>query len=97
MAWTILYNDGTEFSHLDGEPSEAPRPNVACVVQDDRILWNSDCYCWEDGEWVEHDRWSTEWYLDNDPHPVRLRGYTLTKAKFALLYDRAKALKVSPA
>jgi hypothetical protein len=96
--WRIFYEDGTEKSSLDNQPHEVPRQGVACIVQDDvvndrRILWNSDTYCWEHDQWVEHDRFACERYLDTAKTPIRLVGYTQPNDKYQAIYEQAKRYK----
>ena len=88
--WRIFYDDDSTFS---GDPYDAPRQGVVCIVQDSRILWYHDTYCWQDGCWVEHDRLGCERYLDSEKHPVRLVGYCLPTETFRAIFEKAKEYK----
>ena len=90
MKWTVFYVDGSTY---EGPPQDAPRQGVACIVQNDRILWKHDTYCWENGQWVEHDRYGCERYLDNEKFPIRLVGYCQTPDDWKATFARAKAHK----
>lgn len=93
LSWCIFYDNDETFSSDDGLPEEAPRQGIVCIVQDSRILWNSDTYCWEQNMWVVHDRYACERYLDNEREPIRLVGYCLPDDKFQAIMQRAKKYK----
>jgi hypothetical protein len=98
--WCIFYEDETQISSDEATHDEVPRQGVICIVQDcpindRRILWNSDTYCWEHDQWVQHDRFACELYLDTDEAPIRLVGYSLPNDKFQAIYKKAKEYKQS--
>ena len=99
MRWSIFYTSGATFTSEDGDPVDAPRQGVAVIVQHDddgnrNTLHRHDCYCWERGMWVEHDRFGCERYLDTEPHPVRLVGYCQPVLEYMATVKRAsKALR----
>ena len=94
MKWSVYYNDGTTFTSEDGPPEDAPRQNVALIVQyyngERKVEWKSDTYCWELDCWVPHDRFGCERYIDKTKHPVRLIGYCLPNDEFWAIYKLAK-------
>ncbi len=38
LRWKIIYLDGSTFSHVDGEPQDAPGGGVLAVVQEDSTV-----------------------------------------------------------
>ena len=93
MDWVIFYSDKSRFSNEDGEPADAPREGVQAIVQNDRILWRCECYCWEHNQWVEHDRFYADQYVSTSYHPIRLNGQTLPPEIFRPIKDAAVAYK----
>lgn len=62
MRWRVCYTDGSDFTHLDGEPADAPGSNVAAVAQEDAAIGlavhhGKDFYVFDAafGGWVEMD------------------------------------------
>lgn len=94
LKWIIYYEDGSEFTSDDGGPEDAPRQGVAVIAQADeqvgrKLRWNQDAYCWEYDQWVPHDRYSVERYIDKTIWPIRLVGYWLPDERFWRLYKKA--------
>lgn len=63
MEWIIFYGDGTTFDSTQGNPEDAERYDICCIVLPDpdcgrMILYGWDWYMFKDGaesEWSGHD------------------------------------------
>jgi hypothetical protein len=97
MPWTVFYANGLTFSSDDGDPADAPREGVQVILtgsaENRRLLWKAECYCWEDEQWVEHDRFYADQYVSHTYHPIRLNGQTLAPERFKPILGRALAAK----
>lgn len=98
--WVVWYADESSFSSDDGEPWDAPREGVICIVQaaidcGRFILQETNFYCWhfEDAQWVPHDTLGMHDYLRKPgKEKVVLRGYWVPRERFANIRTRAKKL-----
>jgi len=93
--WIIWYSNGMSFSSDDGPPENAPRDDVQIVVvpsdQVGKLLWHdSDYYCWQDNQWICHDKEGLRQYLNlPGKEKIRLCGFWIPDAQFYALYQVA--------
>lgn len=92
--WIIYYDDGSVFTNEDGPPEKAPRRGVLVIsVRDDtcgrRLLFDQDTYCWQNNQWIPHDRFQCERYLDSVERPIRLCGYWVRNETFKAIMRQA--------
>ena len=95
--WVVWYSDGSSFSSLEGDPGKAPRMYVECIAVADRscgayVVADYDFYCWQDAQWVPHDRLGLFQYLASPgTEKIVLFGYAMDRTRYAAV--RAQALR----
>ena len=93
--WIIFYQDGSTFSSDEGGPEDAPRWGVEVIATSDpdvgrMLYWDSEFYCWQEDQWIPHDRAGAQDYELNTKWPIRLRGYWIDRKRFfSEIYPRA--------
>lgn len=100
MRWRVYYVGGDTFSHLDGEPQDAPGGGVAAVAQEDEevgvaIHHQSDFYCFGDqfGGWCGMDAFGLTQYLMRPGLKIVKLGEAMTTPAYK---DLIKELRRDP-
>lgn len=99
--WIVYYANGKSFTNEDGKPEDAPRQGVLVVAVRDqmvgrKLLFDQDTYCWQNEQWIPHDRFCCERYIDETKHPIRLCGYWVRDDSFKAAIREATSDKRLP-
>lgn len=101
IRWRVYYIDGSSFSHLDGEPQDAPGGGVAAVAQEDEIVGvvihqQNDFYCFAEqyGGWYGLDVFGLTQHLMRPGLKIVKLGETMTTERHKQL---VASLKKDPA
>jgi hypothetical protein len=97
MEWRIYYSDGSTFDSNQGNPFDAPTEFFICAVGYDEKGHRYIMHGWNYYRW---DKETCQWWgMDNQGLKTRLRhngeiyaykeGYTITKAQFNAIMERA--------
>lgn len=98
MEWTIIYEDGSEFTSEDGTPEEAPPEGVQVIIDANpivgrRVLTSPLGFYWyENGEWwvcLDFMGKGFTDYLRKPGYKVIKFGSTIGDDEFRALHDRA--------
>lgn len=95
--WTIYYDDGSTFTHLNGDPVDAPPFGMVVIAQKPvdkprSLIHGTDFYYWnsDEGEW-----WGTDWtgvldrMLNRLPLSALLQGRMVSDTKYRETLRRA--------
>lgn len=98
MRWRVCYRDGTAFTHLDGEPQDAPGGGVVAVAQEDlnvglQVHRRSDFYvCGEEyGGWIGVDIYGLVQYLIRPGLKIIKLGEMMAPAEWKILEQKILA------
>lgn len=90
--WKIWYCDGSTFSSADGQPSDAPCKDVACINVEDgrcgrRRLRMMDWYRWDEdaGRWFECEQFDVLLHLTRHGTVTAKRGAYMPEKEFEKL------------
>ncbi len=92
--WKIFYADGSVFDSSEGEPADAPKRGIICIVQNDdlvgrEIKHGSNWYYWVENErqWWGSDRDGLlDWAMNN--LPIK-QGRNVSRRRFGEIMDMA--------
>lgn len=92
IRWRITYVDGTTFSHVDGDPQDAPGGGVAAVAQEDDVVGvaihhQNDFYCFDEqfGGWAGMDHYGFSQYLRRPGFKIVKLGEAMTTVGYKQL------------
>jgi hypothetical protein len=98
--WKIYYVDGSTFSHVDGNPADAPGWGVLAVVQEDETVGvlvhqMTDFYCFDEqyGGWVGMDKFGLAQYIGKPGKKVIKLGEVMDTGRYKAMI---KAIRDDP-